>query len=347
MSEPSLSAATLTRPVAAAATSGDGAICGATAGTRRRVALAVELLALYLGLPAAYLGFKWALPGVRVPVLAVGGVVALVMFVLLLRDRTFDRRQLLNAHRFWPRLAGVLAIFIPGAVLVGLGVAWFFPDKLFSLIQQRPVLWAMIMCLYPLFSVYPQEIVWRAFFFHRYRPLLCEGRWLAPAVMFVTLAATVLIVNAVTPGGIGWPALTIALGTLAAVAAGWAAIVWAVRQAKRRGDAGARPCRTVCRIGHTAPLIVTSAATFGYMHAIFPGLPLLAVAMTFVGGLIFAWRYHITRSLLITWIDHALWGGLIFTIGLGFAFYHATQQTVERLMDAQQHSQIVASQEAM
>jgi hypothetical protein len=39
-------------------------------------------------------------------------------------------------------------------------------------------------------------------------------------------------------------------------------------------------------------------------------------------GWIFARRYQQTRSLLATSIEHALYGVLAFTVGLGDLFYH-------------------------
>ncbi|MEU4707697.1 hypothetical protein AB0G00_14815 [Nocardia salmonicida] len=39
-------------------------------------------------------------------------------------------------------------------------------------------------------------------------------------------------------------------------------------------------------------------------------------------GVLFATRYQRTRSLLTTSVEHALYGILMFTIGLGDFFYH-------------------------
>jgi membrane protease YdiL (CAAX protease family) len=44
--------------------------------------------------------------------------------------------------------------------------------------------------------------------------------------------------------------------------------------------------------------------------------------MTLVGGLLFAHTYWKTRSLLVSAIEHALYGCLLYTIGLGRFFYH-------------------------
>jgi membrane protease YdiL (CAAX protease family) len=52
----------------------------------------------------------------------------------------------------------------------------------------------------------------------------------------------------------------------------------------------------------------------------------LAVVLTFFGGLIFAWRYKVTNSLLTSSFEHALYGCWLFTVGLGDFFYHGRAQ---------------------
>jgi membrane protease YdiL (CAAX protease family) len=51
------------------------------------------------------------------------------------------------------------------------------------------------------------------------------------------------------------------------------------------------------------------------------------MVLTFVAGLLFAWRYQTTGSLLVTCIEHALYGCFIFTVGLGGLFYHGAGRT--------------------
>ncbi len=41
-----------------------------------------------------------------------------------------------------------------------------------------------------------------------------------------------------------------------------------------------------------------------------------------LGGVLFAKTYEETGSLIISGIEHALYGGFIFTIGLGKHFYY-------------------------
>ena len=108
----------------------------------------------------------------------------------------------------------------------------------------RPGLWAVILVLYPVVSVYPQELVYRVWFFHRYRPAL---------------------------GGEG-------------------------------------------------PALLASALAFGWVHVIFGNG--LAVGLAAAGGLLLAETYRRTRSLTLVSVEHALYGQLVFTVGLGEFFYH-------------------------
>ncbi len=63
-----------------------------------------------------------------------------------------------------------------------------------------------------------------------------------------------------------------------------------------------------------------SAAAFGFAHIIYGTVA--SVVITAVGGWLFARRYQRTRSLAVVWLEHALYGVLAFTVGLGDLFYH-------------------------
>lgn len=65
--------------------------------------------------------------------------------------------------------------------------------------------------------------------------------------------------------------------------------------------------------------IVTNAALFGFAHIIFGNW--VAVLGTFLTGLLFAYRYEVTRSLWAVWLEHSLYGCLVFTVGLGRYFF--------------------------
>lgn len=72
--------------------------------------------------------------------------------------------------------------------------------------------------------------------------------------------------------------------------------------------------------------IAVNAALFAGMHAILfasrgAHFHWEAVTLSFAGGLIFAYRFTRTRSFPAVALEHALYGDLIFTIGLGRSFF--------------------------
>jgi hypothetical protein len=94
---------------------------------------------------------------------------ALDGFLLVRGDAGFPAAALTG----WPA-EGMRPVLLRTAILcgvIGLGVWCFAPARLFDFVRTNPLLWSAVMILYPLLSVYPQEFLYRAFFFHRYRPL--------------------------------------------------------------------------------------------------------------------------------------------------------------------------------
>jgi uncharacterized protein len=208
----------------------------------RVLLLALEFTVVFVGLPL--LIYVRILPNLPIPYLLGAGIAA---FLLLRRDPTFDSARLFawgNARPFFFSLLLRDAVCL---ALLGIAVRLFAPELLFSLVKRTPAFWALIMVLYPLLSVYPQELLYRAFFFHRYAPLF----------------------------GSGWT------------------------------------------------MILASALAFGFVHIIFGNW--LAVGLCVIGGLLFSLTYHSSGSLLLTCLDHAIFGNFIFTIGLGRFFYHGSR----------------------
>ncbi len=78
--------------------------------------------------------------------------------------------------------------------------------------------------------------------------------------------------------------------------------------------------------GHRDAAIFANASLFAFAHAVlfaYRHVPFHweAVAISFAGGLIFAYRFSQTRSFWAAALEHALYGDLIFTIGLGVFFF--------------------------
>jgi uncharacterized protein len=207
----------------------------------RQAFLIAEFLAIFVAMPLVY---RFA--PVRVAALPVLWAVSAYALWQLLRDPHFNRAQLWNFAGLAGHLSAILAVFFCVALALWLGVRWRAPELEWSFFRQRPGLWALVMVAYPVLSVYPQGLLYRAFFFERYRALF-PGYW---------------------------------------------------------------------------TMIMLSAAVFSFLHIIFRNT--LAVALTFAGGLLFAFRYAESGSLATSCFEHALYGCWLFTVGLGQYFYHGT-----------------------
>lgn len=141
-----------------------------------RVWLAAEFLALFFGVVGVYA--LAGSPGSPIPFLLVGAIGA---YVYLRRQPTFERRDLTRASAV---PAALPAILVGWGVAAAVGVAVLAvarPEQLFDLPREEPLIWAIVVVFYPLLSVYPQELIYRAFLLRRYAPLLGNGAWAAAA----------------------------------------------------------------------------------------------------------------------------------------------------------------------
>lgn len=108
-----------------------------------------------------------------VPTIAIVTVVLVALaysLYLLRRDGLLTKQQLFSlpeGRHWWPMLLrfGVFALLSTAVVY------WWFPDLLFQVVWNHFGLWLMILFIYSVFSVFPQELVYRHFFMHRYSSL--------------------------------------------------------------------------------------------------------------------------------------------------------------------------------
>lgn len=64
--------------------------------------------------------------------------------------------------------------------------------------------------------------------------------------------------------------------------------------------------------------VVINAGLFGFAHVIYQNP--ISILLTCILGLLLGYRYLRTRSLWLVWIEHTLYGELVFTVGLGHYF---------------------------
>jgi hypothetical protein len=149
-----------------------------------RAALIAELILLFAGLPLAY-----RFSPVKIPALLLLWLAAGYAYWQLMRTPDFDRSALWNWAAVPASLPFIIPAFVVPALLIWLGVHQFAPQLEWSLVRQNPGLWALVMAAYPALSVYPQGVLYRAFFFERYACLFPE-KWmmvLASATAFAFL----------------------------------------------------------------------------------------------------------------------------------------------------------------
>lgn len=105
------------------------------------------------------------------------------MFLYLRLDKSFDNARLWGWSRFSGDFKRIITLFIYAAsllLIVTWVLAWhtdLMPVEQFLYLPRKvPLLMLAITLLYPWVSAYPQEITHRAFFFHRYRSIIGQGR---------------------------------------------------------------------------------------------------------------------------------------------------------------------------
>ena len=132
--------------------------------------LALEFLSFYIAIPLL-IAYR-VIPNLPIAYLL---ATALAAFLVLRHDPSFDSARLFSLKGMAKNLGWLLLRDAVLMAMLGLAVRIFAPQLLFALIKRNPTFWLLIMILYPLLSVYPQELLYRAFFFHRYRPLFGSG----------------------------------------------------------------------------------------------------------------------------------------------------------------------------
>ena len=201
--------------------------------------LVIEALILFIGIPLLFYWDLVPLPKVSVLILAAG-----YCGWQLWRDPDFGISMLVKRES--KNISKDLLIRLPFVIVVLVGIIWILhPDRVFAFPSERPIMWMVVMLLYPFLSALPQEFIFRTFFFHRYGELL-----------------------------------TLKYGT-----------------------------------------ILASSAAFSFLHIVYDNW--WAVGLSFLGGLLFSITYYRTKSLYWVTVEHALYGCLVFTLGMGNYFYEA------------------------
>lgn len=92
-----------------------------------------------------------------------------VIYVLLkVENEKFKIAPNLNWKHFWKE---TLLKFLIIACLTSLFVWFTNKHMLFEVVINKPIMWIVLLFVYCFFSVYPQELLYRTFFFKRYKDM--------------------------------------------------------------------------------------------------------------------------------------------------------------------------------
>lgn len=152
--------------------------------------LSLELGLLFIGIPLSLL---LPVAGWLKLLLGLAGVSYCVLVGI--KKSLFNRRLLfaLPLPGSWQPL--LILFLLLALALTGL-MYWLDSEKLFIVVRNNPWGWLGISIFYSVFSVFPQELIYRHFFFHRYAILFGNPRILLLANAAIFAFAHIIFLNA-------------------------------------------------------------------------------------------------------------------------------------------------------
>ena len=131
----------------------------------KRLLLSIEFLILFVLLPLS-LTIKY---NIRIKAFLILLGFVYIIFVLLKNYwKTFKNKRKPHLKWFWKRTFMQL-----GIIIVFTTIYMYVVEKsyLFYMVIEKPQTWLLFVGIYSLLSVYPQELIYRTFYFKRYKAL--------------------------------------------------------------------------------------------------------------------------------------------------------------------------------
>lgn len=125
----------------------------------------VEFFILFILLPVS---FSLDYPILIKMAIGLIGFIYVIFILLKVEKLKFQIMPNLDWKHFWT----FTLLKFAGIAVITFVYVWLF-DKynLFAVVIQKPKMWIIIVFVYSLLSVYPQELIYRTFFFKRYKAL--------------------------------------------------------------------------------------------------------------------------------------------------------------------------------
>lgn len=163
---------------------------------KRRIFLLLEWFILFVALPLLLYFVRIQIAFLVVPLIILATFAPLAYLIL---DKDFSNKNFLRTENIPVHLRNIFLTFVIPAALATLWTYLAFRNRFMFFPRENPVLWVIVLLLYPVLAAFPQEIIFRGFFFHRYgilfpHPLLMilvngfcfgwahllYGNWIAP-----------------------------------------------------------------------------------------------------------------------------------------------------------------------
>ncbi len=174
------------------------------------------------------------------PILKLGSVLTAVTYVIITsrKNKLTSFKSLLSfsLKEQWKTLLITATLVLSSSLVF---IYLWHPEDLFIVVKKNPTLWVIILFVYAFLSVIPQELLYRTYFFTRYKNLFKNPNHL-------------LIINILV---------------------------------------------------------------FPLAHVFLKSW--LVLLVTLIGGALFALTYKRSKSILLTSLEHAIYGNWLFTIGMG------------------------------
>lgn len=142
----------------------------------KKTRLITEFIILYLGIPVFLRMFPIITKRITgnaiiLPVIPILLITFTIVLCILRKDNSFNKRLFYfipSVKKDFRQYLSIAIRFVVGAIFLTILLLVIHPEALFSFPKNNPQFWCIVMFGYPLISVYPQGIIYRAFYAHRY-----------------------------------------------------------------------------------------------------------------------------------------------------------------------------------
>lgn len=164
--------------------------------TMFRLFLAIEFVLLCLFLPTTIILFKLG----KYMLLFLWAAAAYCSYQLFIVGHEHFAKDIWKFHAVNKKnIKMILPRWIVCCVAMVIFMHFYDPERMFTMIEQKPYVLLMLFIVYPVLSALPQELIFCSFFFHRYKRFFKTPatRIIVSAIVFAY--AHVLYINWVAP----------------------------------------------------------------------------------------------------------------------------------------------------